>query len=154
MKLTNKQIKKIIKEEISEVLNENFSPNFEKIKLLMVRSHEMFNVAMILFDEVKKNGSLSEAEIELLQKVANYVGPKYKDKKLRKEQRSLASMIDFMNVSDDDENVKRFRQIGREREQLRKEIVAAEKILGYGAFGSSIRRNLKGDYSVLQDKEV
>ena len=154
MKITNKQIKQIIKEEINKVLNENFSPTFEKIKSMMVASNEAYNQANELFNQIKGSGMMEPSEEELLQKVANYVGVKYKDEKLRREQRSLMPMIDFMNASDDDENVKRFREIGRERQELRKEILATEKELGYDAFGSSIRRNLKGDYGVLQGKET
>ena len=134
--------------------NENFSPTFEKIKSMMVASNEAYNQANELFNQIKGSGMMEPSEEELLQKVANYVGVKYKDEKLRREQRSLMPMIDFMNASDDDENVKRFREIGRERQELRKEILATEKELGYDAFGSSIRRNLKGDYGVLQGKET
>ena len=148
MKITNKQIKQMIKEELNKVLNENFSPTFEKIKSMMVANHESYNQANELFNQIKGSGMMEPSEEELLQKV----GVKYKDEKLRREQRSLMPMIDFMNASDDDENVKRFREIGRERQELRKEILATEKELGYDAFASSIRRNLKGDYGILQGK--
>ena len=153
MKLTNKQIKQMIKEEINKVLNENFSPTFEKIKSMMVASNEAYNQANELFNQIKGSGVMEPSEEELLQKVANYVGVKYKDEKLRKEQRSLMDFDGhFYQLPNKVDDMKRFREIGKERKELRKEILATEKELGYDAFASSIRRNLKGDYGVLQGK--
>ena len=133
--------------------NENFSPTFEKIKTLMVAGHEGYNQANELFNQIKGSGMMDPSEEELLQKVANYVGVKYKDEKLRKEQRSLMDFDGhFYQLPNKVDDMKRFREIGKERKELRKEILATEKELGYDAFGYSIRRNLKGDYGVLQGK--
>ena len=155
MKITNKQLQKIIKEEINKVLNENFSPTFEKIKSMMVASEEAYNQANELFNQIKGSGMMEPSEEDLLQKVANYAKAYYDEKKLKKERRSLMDFDgNFYQLPSKVDAMKKYREISKQIGQLRKQLKVAEEELGYDAFGSSIRRNLKGDYGVLQGKGV
>ena len=155
MKLTNNQIKKIIKEELNKVLKENFSSTFEKIKTLMVANHEGYNQAIELFNTIKGSGMIESPEEELLQKVANYAGAYYDHKKLRRERRSLMDFDgNFYQLPSKVDTMKKYREISKQIGQLRKQLKAAEEELGYDAFASSIRRNIRGEYGVLQGKEV
>ena len=155
MKITNNQIKKIIKEELNKVLNENFSSTFEKIKTLMVANHEGYNQAIELFNSIKGSGMMEPSEEVLLQKVANYAGAYYDDKKLRRERRSLMYFDGhFYQLPNKVDDMKKYREISKQLKELRKQLKAAEEELGYDAFASSIRRNIRGEYGVLQGKGV
>mgnify|MGYP003113826868 CR=1 FL=1 len=135
--------------------NENFSPTFEKIKSMMVASNEAYNQANELFNQIKGSGMMEPSEEELLQKVVNYAGVYYNHKKLRRERRSLMDFDgNFYQLPSKVDTMKKYREISKQIGQLRKQLKAAEEELGYDAFASSIRRNLKGDYGVLQGKEV
>ena len=151
MKLTNNQIKKMIKEELNKVLNENFSPTFEKIKTLMVADHEGYNQANELFNQIKGSGMMELSEEELLQKVANYAKAYYDEKKLKRERRSLMYFDGhFYQLPNKVDDMKKYREISKQLKELRKQLETADKELGYDAFASSIRRNIRGDYGVLQ----
>jgi hypothetical protein len=155
MKLTNKQIRQIIKEEISKVINENFSPTFEKIKTMMVASHEAYKSANELFNQIKGSGMMEPSEEDLLQKVANYARAYYDEKKLKKERRSLMDFDgNFYQLPSKVDAMKKYREISEQLKELRKQLKAAEKEIGHDAFASSIKRNIRGDYGVLQGKGV
>ena len=155
MKLTNKQIKRMIKEEINNVLNENFSPTFEKIKSMMVASQEAYNQANEIFNQIKGSGMMESSEEDLLQKVANYAKTYYHEKKLKKERRSLMDFDgNFYQLPSKVDAMKKYREISKQIGQLRKQLKAAEEELGYDAFASSIRRNIRGEYGVLQGKGI
>ena len=71
MKLTNKQIKKIIKEELDDLLSRSykFGPYFQKLKMLMIADLEAYNQGVELFHGIKGSGMLNPEEEEALQKI-------------------------------------------------------------------------------------
>ena len=151
MKITNKQLKIMIKEELNSVLNENFSPTFEKIKSMMVADYEAYNQANELLNQIKGSGMMEPSEEELLEKVANYVRAYYDEKRLKRERRSLMDFDgNFYQLPSKVDAMKKYREISKQLKELRKQLKAAEEELGYDAFASSIKRNIRGEYGVLQ----
>ena len=77
MKLSTKQVKKIIKEELNNILNESEDSYFEKLKMLMTAGEVSYNSAVGLFDSIKEQGILKPHEEVMLQAIGNYAGAFY-----------------------------------------------------------------------------
>ena len=78
MKLTNKQIRQIIKEELDKVLNETMhSPAHDKLVDLIATGQEGLNQALELFDQVKGTGMLQPFEEDHIQRLSDYANASY-----------------------------------------------------------------------------
>jgi|TARA_R110000868_G_C10385951_1_gene719820 hypothetical protein len=143
MKLTNRQIKQIIKEELDDLLNKSreFGPYFHKLKDMMTASHEAYNQANELFNQIKGSGMMEPSEEEILQKVSDYASAWYKH---RSTQDYLLSLRDFhpTRSSKREEHAQWYR--------ANEEVMAAESAmdraldeLGYDRFSATIMRALK-----------
>ena len=143
MKLTNRQIKQIIKEELDDLLNKSreFGPYFHKLKNMMTASHEAYNQANELFNQIKGSGMMEPSEEEILQKVSDYASAWYKH---RSTQDYLLSLRDFhpTRSSKREEHAQWYR--------ASEEVMAAESAmdraldeLGYDRFSATIMRALK-----------
>ena len=143
MKLTNRQIKQIIKEELDDLLNKSreFGPYFHKLKYMMTASHEAYNQANELFNQIKGSGMMEPSEEEILQKVSDYASAWYKH---RSTQDYLLSLRDFhpMRSSKREEHA--------HWDRASEEVMAAESAmdraldeLGYDRFSATIMRALK-----------
>jgi len=131
--------------------NESFSPTFEKIKTLMVADYEAYNQANELLNQIKGSGMMEPSEEELLEKVANYARAYYDEKRLKRERRSLMDFDgNFYQLPSKVDAMKKYREISKQLKELRKQLKETEKELGYDAFASSIKRNIRGEYGVLQ----
>ena len=94
MKLTNKQIKKMIKEELDDLLSRSykFGPYFQKLKMLMIADLEAYNQGVELFHGIKGSGMLNPEEEEVLQKIYDYASAFHKHKSAKEY---LESIKDF-----------------------------------------------------------
>tara|TARA_R100001509_G_C4859359_1_gene212852 strand:+ start:186 stop:1112 length:927 start_codon:yes stop_codon:yes gene_type:complete len=131
--------------------SENFSPTFEKLKSMMVADYEAYNQANELLNQIKGSGMMEPSEEELLEKVANYARAYYDEKRLKRERRSLMDFDgNFYQLPSKVDAMKKYREISKQLKELRKQLKETEKELGYDAFASSIKRNIRGEYGVLQ----
>ena len=111
MKLTNNQIKKIIKEEINKVLHEMMSsPYHDKLVTLITSGQESFNQALELFNSIKGTGMLQPSEEEHIQRLSDYASVQYKYKSVVKEMSALRK--EFGVAARNHEN---WRKLARER---------------------------------------
>ncbi len=109
MKLTNEQIKNIIKEELSKALNEAADSYFEKLKILMTAGEESYNSATELFVSIKGQGILKPHEEVILQDIDNYAGAFYEYNSMRSEYKSLNDRN--VRRTGSPEEKKRFREV-------------------------------------------
>jgi len=90
MKITTKQLKQIIKEELNNALNEmREPPEGEKIWALMLKDEASFFQGVELFDNLKGMGVLDPEKEEHIQNVINYYDAIKKYLSLTAERRSL-----------------------------------------------------------------
>jgi len=111
MKLTNKQIKQIIKEEINKILNEMMkSPYHDKLVTLITSGQESFNQALELFNSIKGTGMLQPSEEDHIQRLSDYADVQYKYKSVVDE---MASMRKELGVGA--RNHDEWRKLAKER---------------------------------------
>lgn len=92
MKLTNKQIKQIIKEELNKVLNEEESSKEHKhIRNLILMGPEFGYSGIELYNSLKGTGTLSEWEEEHLERLTTYAAALYEYKSLDDQYREIRS---------------------------------------------------------------
>jgi|GEM_PF-4339883 len=90
MKLTNKQIKKIIKEELSTVLKEAAtSPEYTALVQFITSGPEGLNHALYTFDQVKGTGLLQPFEEDHIQRLSDYASAAYKHRSIVDEMASI-----------------------------------------------------------------
>ena len=82
MKLTNNQIRQIIKEELDNFLNETMydpdtSETHGKLVDLIATGQEGLNQALELFDQVKGTGMLQPFEEDHIQRLSDYANASY-----------------------------------------------------------------------------
>lgn len=110
MKLTNKQIRQIIKEEMNKALNETTSPYHDKIISVMLSGEENFKPALELFNSIKGTGTLQPHEEDHIQRLSEYVDVQYKYKSVVKEMSALRKQFGVAARSH-----KNWRKLARER---------------------------------------
>lgn len=111
MKITNKQLKSIIKEEINKVLHEMMnSPYHDKLVSLIASGQESFNQALELFNFIKGTGVLHPSEEDHIQRLSDYAGVQYKYKSVVDE---MASMRKELGVGA--RNHEKWRKLSKER---------------------------------------
>ena len=119
MKLTNKQIKQIIKEELSNVIKETMSsPTHDKIVTLITTDEEGLNQALVLFDSVKGTGMLQPFEEDHIQRLSDYASASYRHRSIVDEMAALK--IEF----DDAQRTRTKRAIRKDWRALKKERAA------------------------------
>ena len=90
MKFTNKQLKKIIKEELNKVLNETMSsPAHDKLVDLIIAGEEGLIQALELFDQIKGTGMMQSFEEDHIQRLSEYAGVQYRYKSVVNEMAAL-----------------------------------------------------------------
>lgn len=75
MKITNKRIRQIIKEELTKILVEIKSPAISKIESLILADITQAN---ILINDFKNSGTLDTAEQEYLQNLSDFINTFYR----------------------------------------------------------------------------
>ena len=100
MKLTNKQIKQVIKEELNKVLNEEDpdakpknSKEYDTLVQLITSGPEGLNSALFNFDLVKGSGLLQPFEEDHIQRLFDYASASYRHKALKDEMRSIIKKL-------------------------------------------------------------
>ena len=94
MKLTNKQIRQIIKEELDNVLGESMSsPVHDKLVQLIAVGQEGLNQALEMFDQIKGTGMLQSSEEDHIQRLSDYASASYKHKFLVDEMASIRKKL-------------------------------------------------------------
>lgn len=94
MKLTNKQLKQIIKEELSNTLNESMhSPAHGALVQLITSGPEGLNHALYTFDQVKGTGLLQPFEEDHIQRLSDYANASYRHKFLVDEMASIRKKL-------------------------------------------------------------
>ena len=127
MKLTNKQIRQIIKEELNNVLNEEESTEeYEKIKNLMLMDPENANSAIMLFNSLKGSGTFSEQEEEHLERLSTYAATVYEYKSLNDEIRKIRSSRSTPVYSRDPEEKNKLKQLKKQRVAVGKKMSELE----------------------------
>ena len=90
MKLTNNQIKQIIKEELDNFLNETLhSSAHGKLVDLIVTGQEGLNQALELFYQIKGMGMLQPSEEDHIQRLSDYANAAYKHRSIVDEMASI-----------------------------------------------------------------
>lgn len=147
MKITKKQIKKMIKEELDDLLSRSykFGPYFQKLKKMMVEDLEAYNQGVALFDAIKGLGMLNPEEEEVLQKISDYASAFHKHKSAKKY---LESIKDFHPMtSRKREEIDQWKQANNEVKEAKAAMDRALNAFKYDRFSatitSSIRRNNK-----------
>lgn len=83
MKLTNKQIRQIIKEELNSVLNEAMSsPVHDKIVDIITSGQDGLSQALELFDQMKGTGIMQPSEEDHIQRLSDYAEVSYRRRHL------------------------------------------------------------------------
>ena len=101
MKITNNQIRKIIKEELSIVINETMhSAAHDKLVELITTGEEGLNQALELFDQVKGTGMLQPFEEDHIQRLSDYASASYRHRFLVDEMRSIVKRLGVASRKD------------------------------------------------------
>ena len=94
MKLTNEQLKQIIKEELDKVLNETMhSPAHDRLVELIATGQEGLNQALELFDQIKGTGMLQPFEEDHIQRLSDYANANYRHISLTAEMASIRKKL-------------------------------------------------------------
>ena len=148
MKITNKQIKRMIKEELDDLLTRSryFGPYFHKLKDMMVASQEAYNQANELFNQIKGSGMLNPEEEETLQKTSDYASAWYKHKSAKDYLLSIKDFHPAMSMKR--EEIAQWDQAGKEVDDAKHAMDRALNALKYDRFSaeimSALRKNNKG----------
>ena len=90
MKLTTEQLKQIIKEELSNTLNETMhSPAHDRLVELIATGQEGLNQALELFDQIKGTGMLQPFEEDHIQRLSDYANAAYRHRSIVDEMASI-----------------------------------------------------------------
>jgi Zn-dependent oligopeptidase len=127
MKLTNKQIRQIIKEELDNVLNEEeTSEEYEKIRNLITMDPESGNTGIMLFNSLKGSGTFQEQEEEHLERLSVYAAAVYEYKSLNDEIRKIRSSKTTPVYSRDPEEKNKLKQLKKQRREVGKKMYELE----------------------------
>ena len=111
MKLTTEQLKEIIKEELSNTLNETMhSPAHDKLVELITTGEEGLNQALELFDQVKGTGILQPFEEDHIERLSDYASASYRHRFLVDEMRSIVKRLGVASRKDEE-----WRELKQER---------------------------------------
>ena len=111
MKLTTEQLKQIIKEELSNALNESMhSKAHDRLVELIATGQEGLNQALELFDQIKGTGMLQPFEEDHIQRLSDYANASYRHKFLVDEMRSIVKRLGVASRKD-----KVWRELKKER---------------------------------------
>ena len=94
MKITNKQLKQIIKEELSNALNETMhSPAHDRLVELIATGQEGLNQALELFDQIKGTVMLKPFEEDHIQRLSDYASASYRHRSIVDEMASIRKKL-------------------------------------------------------------
>lgn len=143
MKITNKQIKRMIKEELDDLLSRSreFGPYFHKLKSMMVTDHESYNSANELFNQIKGSGMMEPSEKETLQKVSDYASAFYKHKSAKEYLKSIEHFHPMMSMKR--EETTQWKQASKEVEEAEAAMDIAANAFKYDRFSAQIMGALK-----------
>ena len=143
MKITNKQIKRMIKEELDDLLSRSreFGPYFHKLKSMMVTDYESYNSANELFNEIKGLGMLNPEEEETLQKTSDYASAFYKHKSAEEYLLSIEDFHPAMSMKQ--EEIAQWKQASKEVEEAEAALNIAANAFKYDRFSAKIMGALK-----------
>ena len=111
MKLTTEQLKQIIKEELSNTLNETMhSPAHDRLVELIAAGQEGLNQALELFDQIKGTGMLQPFEEDHIQRLSDYASASYRHRFLIDEMNSIVKRLGVASRKD-----KVWRELKKER---------------------------------------
>jgi len=89
MKITNKQIKRMIKEELDDLNETMSSPAHDKLVELIIAGEEGLKQALELFDQIKGTGMMQSFEEDHIQRLSEYAGVQYRYKSVVNEMAAL-----------------------------------------------------------------
>jgi len=143
MKLTNKQIKRMIKEELDDLLNRsyNFGPYFQKLKRLIIEDLESYNQGVELFHTIKGSGMLSPEEEEILQKVSDYASAFHKHKAAKDYLLSIKDFHPAMSMKR--EEITQWKQASKEVEEAKAAMDRVLNAFKYDRFSATIAREIR-----------
>ena len=143
MKITNKQIKRMIKEELDDLLSRSreFGPYFHKLKDMMVSSQEAYNQANELFNQIKGSGMLNPEEEETLQKTSDYASAWYKHKSAKDYLLSIKDFHPAMSMKQ--EETAQWKQASKEVEEAKAAMDIAANAFKYDRFSANIKSALQ-----------
>lgn len=140
MKLTNKQIRQIIKEELNKVLNEEEKEKtvYKKIIALMSKDTENLGVALSLYDALKDDpGAFQEVEKEHFQRLIPYASAVHEYKSLLDEMSSIARELGTRALRDPTWKALKSKRASAQMDYREKghNVNAADKTIIYNATG-------------------
>ena len=143
MKITNKQIKRMIKEELDDLLSRSreFGALFHKLKDMMVVDHEAYNQANEIFNQIKGSGMMEPSEEETLQKVSDYASAFYKHKSAKDYLLSIKDFHPAMSMKR--EEIAQWKQASKEVEEAEAAMDIAANAFKYDRFSAKIMSALK-----------
>ena len=148
MKITNKQIKRMIKEELDDLLSRSrdFGAYFHKLKDMMVASQEAYNQANEVFNQIKGSGILNPEEEETLQKTSDYASAWYKHKSAKDYLLSIKDFHPAMSMKQ--EEIAQWDRASKEVEEAKAAMDIAANAFKYDRFSAKImgalQKNNKG----------
>ena len=154
MKIKNKQLKSIIKEELHEVLKENFNSSFIKIRDLITDGGESYYQGLELFKVIKGTGALETHEEKLLETINEYALVFYTYQWLEDEKKSLSFNGTFFRAEGDRERYSEINNI------LYKELTPSlndikNKLVNYSnKLFSDVQRGLRNSKKTQIPKEI
>ena len=148
VKITNEQIKRMIKEELDDLLtrSRDFGAYFHKLKDMMVASQEAYNQANEIFNQIKGSGILNPEEEETLQKTSDYASAWYKHKSAKDYLLSIKDFHPAMSMKR--EEISQWKQASKEVEETEAAMNIAANAFKYDRFSAKImgalQKNNKG----------